>query len=678
MGIYNDIKQVKRLTNGSLGAIIENSNNNFIKLSSAFKTFLDQINYNETDNDVTFHGITSQLISLTDSLTMNQNGIRTLLIDSQGRITGKSILVEVSQSKRHRFTEFPDRPDAGVLGEVVYTGPNSPTLEEGLWLYTEYAGWVRLDGGEGGGGCCNLEDLPDVNISESPGPQNDDVLSYDADSGKWVNRQLETHQNLVTDVTFNELETMIHEERLEPFYYYRITDFYTTGYIIGTTDTFSGPVEPIVVQALSRNSISERVWSDQYPNDEIRYSMDTSFTTIVGYKDSAFWGPGPTYSLVPNYRGRITYRREIQREISGPYDWRNWVFRLYKVDAPAWTLPMGASLPECGIVSHNGYIWMTLRAAPGPVAPGANYPWVRIMKDIYCLYDSINLKDLGINQLTVTLPKLSSSYRDQPFIYIENDPSNISIIKNVKVDTINPEILGLLGIGSGQFVTSVPIITIHNENPIVVQSLELSGILNVSASIAFEVKVKNCMSGVLHADSNILNLDLGNLFLGVIINAVEINSVKASGQFDNMIISAMNATSTVKNLRVTGESSGNIMVFIQSSGEITSAGESNGMTLYDCENMNIGRDCYKLFVRGGQYMEIGHRVYNTLISSPTGNSPKYIRIENDLNNLNLTSSSYWSTLNSAAHKTIFKNESGAIRMTYYDSTDMLTIVDPTL
>lgn len=683
MGIYNDIKQVKRLTNGSLGAIIENSNNNFVKLSSAFKTFLENLSYDEDNNDVTFHAITSELISLTDSLTMNQNGVVTLLIDSQGRLTGKSVLVEVSQSKRHRFTEFPDRPDAGVLGEVIYTGPNSPTLDEGLWLYTEYAGWVRLDGDGGGTGeCCELSQLPDVQLDSSPGPQDGDVLIYDAVLGKWTNGQVTAPAEieLVIDVTYSELESLVNTSQLKPYFYYRITDYATTGYIIGTTNTFVGDTEPIVVQATSTNTISNNAKSDVYPEDVISYTMDTSFTStpISGYSDSAFWGPGPSYSLVPNFKGRITYRLEPARNIAADFDWRNWTFRMYKINAPVWTPVVGAALTEGGLVTYNGYVWMTLRNSPGATPPSAAYPWVKLMEDTYNFYSSFTLSDIGINRVSVPFNIDSSKYRDQKMIHIENDPSNASLLNNVRVRKINPDLLDQIGIGSGAYVSSVPIVTFQNDAPIVIQNVDICGMININVSVAFKLKADNCIRSMINTTGVAVDIDLGNLSSGVLVCGDNISTIATSQQFGNVIVSAV-GSSIVKNFKLTGGSGGVVVTSYTTGGEVDSAGESVGLVIYDCEYVKLGRDCDNTLIYRGKYLELGNNVHHGIIVSTNPSyTPKYLKISDNVANLNLLASSFWSIMSSTAHKTIFKNASDNVRMSYYDSSDALVVVNPTV
>lgn len=80
------------------------------------------------------------------------------------------------------------------------------------------------------------------------------------------------------------------------------------GYYFGGEYTV-GPIEPIIVQAINNNSVSNRVLSTVYPEDEILY----------GLKDLM---QGAT-------KGRIQFRKDTKLVISTYYDWRVVKFRRW-------------------------------------------------------------------------------------------------------------------------------------------------------------------------------------------------------------------------------------------------------------------------------------------------------------------------------------------------------------
>lgn len=81
------------------------------------------------------------------------------------------------------------------------------------------------------------------------------------------------------------------------------------------TDMFFGGVEPLVVLALTANTISSQAWSQLFPLD------------ILHWDPLAYYDVGT--SNKEYYMGRITYREDTVRGISAPYDWRSVKFMRY-------------------------------------------------------------------------------------------------------------------------------------------------------------------------------------------------------------------------------------------------------------------------------------------------------------------------------------------------------------
>ena len=154
MAIYNNLESIRRLTNSSITSLIDVTNLNFTSLSNANLEFLNNINYDEIANSFSLYEGTFDLLNVNNTFTVLESGIPTFTIQSDGSATGKNLLVEVAETKRQRFTDFPDYPAVGVPGEIVYTGVAGldPVFGEDFIGYLQSQGWVSLTTGGGGGG----------------------------------------------------------------------------------------------------------------------------------------------------------------------------------------------------------------------------------------------------------------------------------------------------------------------------------------------------------------------------------------------------------------------------------------------------------------------------------------------------------------------------------------------
>jgi hypothetical protein len=152
MSIETKLKDIRRLTNSSLTAIIDVTNLNFNSLSSANLEFLNNIQYDETTNSFSLYSGTFEFANITNKLTVSLAGNPTFTIDAAGTANGQELLVKVAETKRLRFTDFNDWPSTGVPGEIIYTGIQNQQAEfgEDFIGYLQTRGWVSLTQGGGG------------------------------------------------------------------------------------------------------------------------------------------------------------------------------------------------------------------------------------------------------------------------------------------------------------------------------------------------------------------------------------------------------------------------------------------------------------------------------------------------------------------------------------------------
>ena len=174
MAIYSKLSNVRKLTNSSLGSIIDVSNLNFTDLSSAVLEYLNNVSYNETTNAIEgLNTLDVKYINVSNNFSVKLNGVTTFNIDSQGRAEGNSFLVEVAEAKRYRHTDFNNWPDVGIPGEIIYTGVQNqkPEFGEDFIGYLDGRGWVSLT--EGGGTyyvLTLLEQIGSPGIPNTPDP----------------------------------------------------------------------------------------------------------------------------------------------------------------------------------------------------------------------------------------------------------------------------------------------------------------------------------------------------------------------------------------------------------------------------------------------------------------------------------------------------------------------------
>lgn len=146
----------------------------------------------------------------------------------------------------------------------------------------------------------------------------DSTLKIKNDSGSTI-----TTSGGVTDVTYSELKEKILSSSLVAGSFYKITDFRTCydqpdfdiygDPVISETTYKQGPIEPIIIFALSTNSISIDAYQPEYPKDKIKYDYTFDSTEITN---------GDSF-------GRITERIDEFNNRTD-YDHRNILFKRYR------------------------------------------------------------------------------------------------------------------------------------------------------------------------------------------------------------------------------------------------------------------------------------------------------------------------------------------------------------
>jgi hypothetical protein len=208
----------------------------------------------------------------------------------------------------------------------------------------------------------------------------------------------------VTQVTHDQLLTHITNATLETGRLYQIWDFVQAYNIFdgGTNtviETQAGIGEALIVIATSQNTIAREAFSPDYPQDIIYYEP-TGINVIndIGYSDGAG-------TLIPIFKGVIEFRHDTKQNVSTWYDFRNIKFRRWAVDAVAYdggTAYVAKDVCKSGV---DGKIYKCITATTGEGDPTANTVnwilWLDIVADAYVSWTSDKTK-FNIGDITTT------------------------------------------------------------------------------------------------------------------------------------------------------------------------------------------------------------------------------------------------------------------------------------
>lgn len=168
-----------------------------------------------------------------------------------------------------------------------------------------------------------------------------DVLS--ANMGRVLKDMIEEDSS-ITNVTYDELMTLIDTNSLTPEASYKLIDYQTVHYMFDhytrLDDINTGPIEPLTIKAATINSIYPEAKSELYPQDDIWYDP----TTFYWMQDIAFANAENVYGTVINpdftnvqlingYKGVIYDRFDRKNNVRVGYDFRNVKSRRWAVAA---------------------------------------------------------------------------------------------------------------------------------------------------------------------------------------------------------------------------------------------------------------------------------------------------------------------------------------------------------
>jgi hypothetical protein len=134
-----------------------------------------------------------------------------------------------------------------------------------------------------------------------------------------------------------------------------------TGFVpAAEPQVITGATEPLIVCALSVNTIAEQAYSPAYPQDKISYDWNPA--NWLNDKAFAAGAGSGSPTIISNFRGVITFRHDTLLDNYAGFDWRNCKFRRWDTNAPAWDGTVAYSVGQT--VTYDNQILQALGSVP--------------------------------------------------------------------------------------------------------------------------------------------------------------------------------------------------------------------------------------------------------------------------------------------------------------------------
>lgn len=212
--------------------------------------------------------------------------------------------------------------------------------------------------------------------------ETDTVWVWDVEGAAWKDTGSSASSGGgIVDILYADLVAAIGASTLVPGTFYRITNFATRHYMDNGSQMIDvinvGQTEPLLVMALSANSISSEAKSSLFPQDIIHYDWNpANWLWDNGFSDTTTDDENPT--IIDGFKGVIMYRHDTINNNKVSYDFRNVKFRRYKISAAIWDV--ATSYNTFKLVEHGNILYMSLINANVGNAPIASGPyWAKLI-----------------------------------------------------------------------------------------------------------------------------------------------------------------------------------------------------------------------------------------------------------------------------------------------------------
>ncbi len=233
-------------------------------------------------------------------LILRNNGLETQLINGQdfSTITPESgvyfIGVNAANGVFEKLNPSGDIIDFEAGGGETFTGgtvTGSTDFTGGLTADVISATtYLNLPDTQFTGGTVPAETTFDNGINVTNSVISDDIFTQTISATTYLN--LPSTIVNIESVTYSDLVTKINDEILSAGTYYLITDFqtcydqpdfdYNGNSITSVTTYHTAIIEPILVLAISNDSLAPDAYQPLYPNDKIKYDYSFDTTEVTG------------------------------------------------------------------------------------------------------------------------------------------------------------------------------------------------------------------------------------------------------------------------------------------------------------------------------------------------------------------------------------------------------------
>jgi hypothetical protein len=446
--------------------------------------------------------------------------------------------------------------------------------------------------------------------------------------------------------TYSELTALITANGLIQGKRYLLTD-YATKHVIPNSNPVvihTGVTEPIILTAANDHEFYTRVISTIYPTDIIDYRFDDN-SCEDGTRDAVNkkWTGGTARN------GWITYRKSTTNLLSTHYDWRNYTIRRWMLDVPAWVSEGSYTKRQLVYYDYVYYIAKKTHSSETTIPSDDEINWL--------IYGSGDQMSYTPNLSTATLPFLSTGitiagYQDFfTFAYFDTNPDDYYDIEIGKFDYEEfNNYFGFTELENNVFLIDAWSKYSHS------CKIGNNSTANTFLSIITSSISDYCCFNIIEKCEN---SQLGSEF---------INNKISPNFYDNIIISTK-CTGNVFSQFFYGNTINGNRIIINTLEIYTFYNNfldkrfANNIIIGEFAGNDIGPDfknnntnCYQ-FINN---IVIGEFQYNNVIAPISG--------------IDFSSATHvYGDYNCA----IFKNAAGTLRLSYYNTSDVLTIVSPT-